>query len=143
MTTLKMKPQCKQESNDGIDTLIQLFYRSFNNKDYQVNLQCLEDLFCPEAVIINHNNTPIKVNEFQTFITPRQKMFDDGKIVDFLEWESAATTQVFGNIAQRMSRYGKSGFINGECIDSRGSKLFQLMRINDSWKIVALSWIDD
>jgi hypothetical protein len=47
------------------------------------------------------------------------------------------------NIAQRFSRYQKSGYLNGTYFKEYGSKFFQFIKTNNGWKINSLIWEDD
>jgi hypothetical protein len=61
----------------------------------------------------------------------------------FEEKETTATTTIIGNIAQRFSKYEKSGYLNGLYFKEYGNKFFQLIKTTNGWKINALIWEDD
>ena len=54
------------------------------------------------------------------FIAPRQATVDAGELTDFEETELAGETEVFGNVAHRLSGYAKRGTLNGEAFAARG-----------------------
>ena len=81
--------------------------------------------------------------EIGTNTTRRFRLLASGRLVNFCEWETEAENQVIGSLAVRRSRYSKSGQLDGRPYVGSGTKFFQLARIEGSWRIVALSWVDD
>jgi hypothetical protein len=79
----------------------------------------------------------------EEFIAPRIALLGSGELADFHEWEEAQTTRIMGSLALRSSRYAKSGVRGGIATTGTGTKFFQLAKLSGSWKIVALSWLDD
>ena len=49
---------------------------------------------------------------------------------------------MFGNIAQRLSLYHKSGVSSGVAFHQRGIKTFQFVRTPQGWRIGAVAWDD-
>lgn len=62
-----------------------------------------------------------------------------GDIRSLEEWEVGGETEFFGDIAHRMSSYAVR--VDGaEELAERGMMSFQLMRIQDEWKVHSLTW---
>lgn len=70
-------------------------------------------------------------------------MLKSGGLAEFHEWEETASTRIVDGIANRISRYAKSGLLDGAPYAGAGTKFFQLARFAAEWKIVALAWMDD
>lgn len=64
-------------------------------------------------------------------------------VADFSESETSERTQIFGNIAQRVSTYQKSGSLDGVAFTTRGVKTFQFLRTRTGWRILSVSWDDE
>ena len=62
---------------------------------------------------------------------PRRQSVDAGELTWFEEVEVAEITEVFGNVAHRLSGYEKRGAMNGERIDARGAISTQFIRTRD------------
>ena len=131
--------------NPEIDELIAAFFGAFDNRTKRdMDERRLARLFAGQAVVAMHQaGGTCTLCTPQEFIAPRLALLDSGELVDFHEWEESSTTQVNGSLAVRASRYGKSGIRNGVHVAGSGTKFFQLAKLPDGWKIVALSWIDD
>jgi hypothetical protein len=75
--------------------------------------------------------------------SPAQFRRFGGALTGFQEVETAHRTSVFGNVAQRVSAYMKSGVLEGAAFQMRGVKVFQFIRTADGWRISAVSWDDE
>jgi hypothetical protein len=99
-------------------------------------------LFLPEAVITRVKSPAIEVMTVRDFLTPRAALLLDGRLTEFAEHEVASELKVEGALAQRSSRYEKSGILEGVSFHGDGQKLFQFVRTVRGWKIAALAWQD-
>lgn len=63
--------------------------------------------------------------------------------MDFEEREVSDRTVVAGTVAQRHSSYRKTGTLDGRPFDTRGTKLFQFVRLPEGWRLSAISWADE
>jgi ribosomal-protein-serine acetyltransferase len=126
-----------------IDALIDAFFTAFDNTNGRNDLTVLYDMFLPEAIIVNNTGDQPAVYSPTSFVPPRQRMFDEGNLVDFKEWEMEAETTIFGSVAHRKTVYGKSGIVSGSKVDCKGHKSFQFVMTEQGWKITALSWWDE
>jgi hypothetical protein len=72
-----------------------------------------------------------------------QGMVDAGLLAFFDESEISATTEVFGNIAHRLSIYAKRGYSGEAPLDGRGIISTQFVRTPDGWRISSMAWDDE
>jgi hypothetical protein len=103
----------------------------------------LHDLFVAGGRLIKNSADTPEISTVDEFIEPRQKMVDSGELTSFEEAESAEITEVFGNIAHRLSTYTKHGVTNGAPFDGRGVISTQFIRTPDGWKISSMAWDDE
>lgn len=126
-----------------IDRLIADFFSAFDNRTASPHIGRIVDCFADKAVIARRSGSHTELYTVTEFASPRIELLTGGALVDFHEAETSATTSVFGGIATRTSRYSKSGLMNGERYAGTGTKLFQLVAIDDRWRIASLAWVDD
>ena len=130
----------KQEINNLIDR----FFEIFNNKDLsRKDWTIIYKLCIPEALIIKQENEVQTIYNLKSFIEPRIEILTSGTLINFEEHETSEETIINGNIAQRISKYEKSGIKDNQKFSGSGVKLFQLVKTNDGWKISSLCWEDD
>jgi hypothetical protein len=77
-------------------------------------------LFIAPGVLIKNSGAAPEICNVRQFIEPRQASVDSGELTRFLEAELSATTEVFGNVAHRLSRYIKSGTLKGAAFEAKG-----------------------
>ncbi len=68
-----------------------------------------------------------------------ESMLSKNKPEYLKEWEVKGTTKFFGKIAQRTSLYGVH-FNTTDNLAEKGIINFQLVKINDEWKILSMIW---
>ncbi|MFJ9023904.1 DUF4440 domain-containing protein [Streptomyces sp. NPDC102259] len=78
----------------------------------------------------------------EEFIEPRRRLLNDGRLVEFSEWETSERTDIAGDIASRFGEYRKSGILDGEPFEGGGTKTIQFVRASEGWRIAALAWYD-
>lgn len=120
------------------------FFGVFDNRegktpDWNAIYQCC----IPECTVFKLSDEGIITYSLSTFIEPRQQLLSDGTLTDFHEYEVKHETTISGNIAQRFSRYEKTGILHGKPWSGSGSKCFQFVKTADVWKICAVLWEDD
>lgn len=76
------------------------------------------------------------------FAEPRVKLLTSGTLQGFHEWETSNTTSEHGEFAVRISAYSKSGTLESRPYEGVGTKLFQLARTDEGWRIASLCWFD-
>jgi hypothetical protein len=128
----------------AIDQLIGAFFGIFRNTGgSEPNWALLSRICITEVLIIKKAEREETVYDLESFIEPRQKILSDGTLTGFEEREVEEETKVIGKLAQRVSRYQKSGYLNGQHFEEYGYKFFQLVKRGEDWKVVSLVWEDD
>lgn len=136
--------QTSAEDKLGINSLTKTFFDIFNNigqkkPDWSsINIICI-----PETIIIKKTGLTEVIYNLHQFIEPRRQILTDGTLIDFQENEIEEETRIIGNIAQRFSKYQKSGYLNGAYFKEYGNKFFQFIKTDNGWKINSLIWEDD
>jgi hypothetical protein len=129
---------------EAIDRVIGEFMVLFCNKNgAKPQLALIHDLFIKDGLIIKNCGPVPEVFNLDPFIRPRELILNDGTLAEFEEAEVQARTLIFGNIAQRIAIYSKSGILSGQPFQARGIKTTQLVRTPDGWRISALAWDDE
>lgn len=96
---------------DSINKIIDQFFGIFNNKDRSEHDWDLIYRICiPETIILKKNGPEQTIFNLKDFIEPRKIILTDGTLTDFEEVEIEEQTMISNNIAQRQSRYQKSGY---------------------------------
>ncbi|NIG55374.1 DUF4440 domain-containing protein [Chitinophaga sp. Cy-1792] len=126
-----------------IDTVTKAFFSAFCNKYGPAPLDNLAACCIDEIVIIKNTQGNSEIYNFTTFVEPRKEVLTNGTLVDFEEYGISETTVIETHIAQRFSRYEKKGVLNGKPFFGKGTKLFQFIWKEGSWKIAAVVWEDD
>jgi hypothetical protein len=103
----------------------------------------LHDLFVDGARLVKNSGSAPEISSLDQFIAARVETIDDGRLTSFEEVEIAAITEVFGNVAHRLSSYQKRGTTDGAPIDARGAISTQLIRTPQGWRITSMAWDDE
>ena len=137
-------PESTEIDKANIDELIKQFFGIFNNKDKSVHDWDLIFRICiPESIILKKNGLEQTIYNLKDFIEPRKTILTDGTLSDFEETEIDEQTTISNNIAQRQSRYQKTGYLNTQHFSELGTKLFHLIRTAAGWQISSVIWEDD
>jgi hypothetical protein len=132
------------EDKKVIDQLIADFFSIFTNTNgHQPPWDTIYRCCIPEAIIIKKSKPEHIVYCLDSFIEPRKTILSNGTLTEFSESEISEETTIFGNIAQRHSRYQKTGYLNGVHFHEYGHKLFQFIKDDGSWRISAVVWEDE
>ena len=128
----------------AIDTLTADFFKSVSFEEGETPAyQNLYKLFIDSGLLIKNSAASPEISTVQQFIAPRQKMFQSGQLTAFKEWETRETTEIFGNIAHRLSTYEKRGVnLDGE-FEGRGVISIQFILTKTGWKMSAMAWHDE
>ena len=102
----------------------------------------LQTLFAPTCRFLNASVDPPELVDLAGFIGPRQRSVDACELTAFEEVETTATTNVFGNIAQRWSAYTKRGTRRGQDFSARGFVSTQFVLLDGAWRITSMAWDD-
>jgi hypothetical protein len=102
----------------------------------------IHDLFVDGGLLIRNLGVP-EIATVAEFIAPRRALVEEGRLTEFEEVELAAVTEVFGNVAHRMSTYGKRGVQDGAFFAARGVISSQFVRTPDGWRMSSMAWDDE
>ncbi|MBV9989265.1 MAG: hypothetical protein JO301_16415 [Chitinophagaceae bacterium] len=137
-------PQLNEPEKASIDNLISQFFGIFNNKaNSEHNWELIFSICIPETIIVKKNGLEQTVYNLKDFIEPRKKILTDGTISNFEEYETEEETVIINNIAQRKSRYQKTGYLKNVQFTESGTKLFHLIKTSKGWQISSVMWEDD
>jgi hypothetical protein len=100
-------------------------------------------LFIESGLLIKNTAATPEISSVRQFIEPRQALVRAGELTRFREVELSATTEVFGNVAQRFSAYAKSGTMSGVPFEARGMISTQFINTPSGWKMSAMAWDDE
>ena len=129
---------------EALDNITTNFFKFFASTDPgEIDPAIIKSICIPETIIIKKTGLNEIVYDVASFLEPRIKILTDGTLTNFEESEMNEETTIIGNIAQRFSRYQKSGYLNDKYFHEYGNKFFQFIKTNNGWKINALIWEDD
>jgi hypothetical protein len=103
----------------------------------------IRDLFIERGLLIKNVGPAPDIASVAEFIAPRQKLVDSGELTAFRETEVKHSTEVFGNVAQRLSTYTKNGISSGEHFAGRGVISTQFVRTPEGWRMSSMAWDDE
>lgn len=131
-------------SKKNIDKIISSFFSVFDNRAGKTpDFSKLREMLLNDALITKRNGNDFDFMSVDEFILPRQKLFTNGSLTEFHEWEIEQQTFIDMGIATRICRYGKKGLLNGENYEGSGRKHIQLLNTKQGWKIISVIWEDD
>jgi len=103
----------------------------------------LRELVVPGGLLIRNTGEAPEVATVDAFIAPRQALVESGELTSFAEFETHAITEVFGQVAHRLSTYGKRGVTNGEPFEGAGVISTQFVLTRGGWRISSMAWDDE
>lgn len=131
------------DAKAAIDRLTNSFFALFSNRDGAPDLDRIFDLFMPQGLVAKCTGPDPEISTLHEFIAPRRALLTNGSLTDFSESETTERTHIFGNIAQRLSTYQKSGSLDGVPFSTRGVKTLQFLRTRMGWRILSVTWDDE
>jgi hypothetical protein len=123
-----------------IDHLTERFYQSvcFSTEHYP-NIDQLQEIFFGSGKLINNNlDHPVDFT-VQTFAHAMMAQIETGDANYFVQQEIADKTEIFGNMAQRISVFEYS-FVKDTPNWKRGVSYIQYICINTKWLIISVIW---
>jgi hypothetical protein len=133
-----------EQAKAEIDRVTAAFFDAFTNKGRSAAApERIYDLAVPRCAVTIASPNGARSYSLEEFIAPRAALLSNGTLVDFEEYEVAEITTIFGGIAQRNSRYWKSGRQQGLAVSGYGREFFQFVRLDDRWKICAVLYMDE
>lgn len=126
------------------ERLVREFFQSVSfNAGAKPQYEHLRELFIPDGKLIRNSAASPEIASVDQFIEPRQKSVDAGELTAFQEVECAEITEVFGNIAHRLTTYEKRGTLHGQAFEGRGVVSTQFIRTPAGWRISSMAWDDE
>ena len=120
------------------------FFSAFTNKrSEQPNVAVLKDICIPEIIIVNKSRQTTDVFNLISFIEMNTRILTDGTLLAFEEKEIFEETKIIKDIATRLSEYEKKGIVFRQRFHLKGCKIFQFVKIKQSWKICSILWMDN
>jgi hypothetical protein len=104
--------------------------------------EAIRDLFIAQGLLIKNIGEP-EIATVDEFIAPRQALVDSGELTEFEEGELAQVTELFGNVAHRMSTYFKRGVQGGVRFEARGVISTQFVFTPSGWRMSSMAWDDE
>jgi hypothetical protein len=147
MTTrsdVKVQNADSRRAKESIDRLTATFFGLLSNGGVgPVSLSPMREIFIPEARIIKAVGPLPEIYTVADFFEPRERLLNDGTLVNFEEHEEAEATSIVGNVAQRLSLYGKSGVLHGKPFEVRGVNMMHFVSMPQGWRMCSLIWDDE
>ena len=132
------------DTKQACDRLMAAFFRAVSFEPGSApNYAQIHTLFIADGLLIKNSGATPEISSLRQFIEPRRALVASGALTRFSETELGETTQVFGNVAQRFSRYAKSGTQDGNSFEVRGMISTQFIRTPAGWRISAMAWDDE
>jgi hypothetical protein len=140
-----MNPHPDEASvKQDIDTLTHEFFRAVSfDEGERPAYKTLYTLFIESGLLIKNSGTQPDIATVAEFITPRQRMVESGELTRFRESEIAERTEIFGNVAHRLSTYEKQGVSGGGAFEGRGIISIQFILTEAGWKMSSMAWDDE
>ncbi|WP_420574413.1 GNAT family N-acetyltransferase [Kordia sp.] len=143
-SVLVFTPSKYLQDQKDIEEITTSFFDLFTNTAGNIpNVEKITELFISDGILINNTKTSQEIYSLDTFVTPRKQILNDGTLTNFCESEISSKTKIFKNIAQRWSLYEKSGNYNGVYFETKGVKIMQFIKKNDTWKLTSVVWNDE
>ena len=127
-----------------IDEITAYFFDAFTNTDNKTpNFESIRELFIEEGLIVNNTAGESQIYNLESFIKPRKEILTNGTLTNFREKEISSNTEIYRNIAQRISVYEKSGELNSNHFEKKGIKFIQFIKSGEKWRITSVTWDDE
>jgi hypothetical protein len=117
-------------------------YKGFDAEHFP-NMDALRELFFGEGHLLDHSFAQSIEFTLSSFVQALMKQIDAGNATFFVQQEIADRTQVYGNLAQRMSVYEFSNTKDATVKWRRGLSLIQFILNEDKWLISSIIWRDE
>ncbi len=133
----------QQNDKSTIDQLVTEFFQLFDNRNGRTpELEQIYRLFIAQGLIAKCVGSSPEISSLADFIAPRKILLSNGTLREFCEQEISEDTHIFGNIAQRISHYRKSGLLNGVPFTATGTKSIQFIQMPNGWRMSSVIWDD-
>lgn len=126
-----------------IDTLTRSFFSLFDNRGNLPDISRIYELFLEDGIILKCIGEKPEIYTVKEFAESRKAILSNGELLDFYEEELHCKTDIFGNIAQRICIYRKSGLLSGVAFTTFGIKTIQFVNTEDGFRMSAVAWDDE
>jgi GNAT superfamily N-acetyltransferase len=142
--TLDLRQLDEERDRASITELMQRFFSavSFGPGD-RPGYQGLTDLFTPTGKLIRATDATPEMWTIEEFIAARSAAYEVREVCSFEESELSGTTDMFGNVAHRISPYRKRTATKDGEVEIQGVILTQFVRMLDGWRISSMAWDDE
>lgn len=142
LVTVSGLAQGKELDSDqeAIKALIDSVYAGFTVKDGNLpDFQKIKSYFVDGAQMGSVRNGNPRIQSHEAYFNRMEEGLKSGGPSFLKEWEISGQTQLFGNVAQRISAYGV--YVNStETLAEKGVICFQLVKKEGVWKIQGMIW---
>lgn len=129
-----------QSELDAIQQVVEMTYDASSFEDVsKVDPDSFRLPFTKTAVLGHARQGELVLYSVDDYVEIRRDMVEKGEPHSLIEWEINGTTELFGNIAHRMSSYAVRLNDTEELVE-RGVMSFQLVKISGQWKVQSLLW---
>lgn len=123
-----------------IDHLTERFYESVcYSSEHYPNVDQLQELFYGAGHMINNNSEEPVIFTVQTFAHAIMAKIESGDADYFVQQEISDKTEIFGNMAQRISVFEYS-FVKDTPDWKKGLSFIQYICTNNHWLITSIIW---
>ena len=127
-----------------IDHLTEHFYQSISfSKDRYPNYDMLKELFYGSGKIITNNAEQPLDFTIDSFSQTLMFQIESGNATYFSQQEISDTTEIYGNLAQRISVYEHSHLDDPKQKWKRGVNYIQFLKSKGVWLIISMIWQDE
>lgn len=134
----------QEGTKSEIDFLIREFFHSVSFElSGRPSYERIAELCIDSALLINNTMEFPQVMTVAEFVSSRSVLFKSGALRRFNEIELWSETEIFGNIAHRLSGYAKSGTRSNTPFQAKGVISTQFVRTPSGWKMSAMAWDDE
>lgn len=128
------------EDRAAIQEVVDLMYEVSSFDDIATaNPEAFAMPFTPDALLGYTRGGELVTRTVQDYVEIRRSMVEAGAPQSLVEWELYGSTELYGDVAHRISSYAVR--VDGaDELAERGVMSFQLVKIAGEWKVHSLLW---
>ncbi len=132
------------DDHSQLSDLIQRFLRAVSfTPGTRPTYDEIHDLFTDTGTLTPTSSGTPQTMTVSQFVGSRWAMVDAGELTAFYEGEISDITEIFGNVAHRLSVYVKRGTATTGPIESLGAISTQFVRTPAGWRVLSMIWDDE
>jgi hypothetical protein len=138
--TVDLKVEAEFEDESAVNEVVKNAYKLIGfSPDKPPDYNALKSIFTDDAVLMHFRFDTLSKSNITEFLKEYKNSVESESFTGFDEIEISGETEGFGKIAHRISTYGS--YINGaDTLGERGINSFQLIKLNNAWKISSIIW---